>query len=97
MAFLTDKPFSEIHGSVRAELIARASNDHPIFGDDNAKISQFLEEATRDTPVASTIASWKRTKDGRRAFFAIVAQHAGSDKWEILHHGGRDFLKEFKV
>ena len=48
MALLTDKPFSEIHGSVRAELIAFVSHNHLVFGDDSAKVLlvfQFLEEA----------------------------------------------------
>ena len=78
-------------------MIARVSHDHPVFDDDNAKVFQFLEEATRGTLIASTIAPWKGIKYGRRAFFAIVAQHAGIDKWESVIKAAENFLKSSKL
>ena len=41
MVLLADKTFSEIHCSVRAELIVRVSHDHPVFGDDSGKGRSF--------------------------------------------------------
>ena len=79
-AILTNKQFSKNHGSVEAELIARVSHDHPVLGDNSAKVFNFLEEVTRGTAVASTIAPYKCSKDGRGAFFAVVSQHAGVDE-----------------
>ena len=49
------QPHSTEHGSVEEELIARASHDHALFRDDNAKVYFHLEEATRSTPYASSI------------------------------------------
>lgn len=94
--FLTDKPFSEIHGSIKAELIARASHDHAVFGDDSAKVFQLAEEATRSTSVASTLGPFRRTKDGRGAVKAIQDQHAGIDKWEGVIKTSENFLKLHK-
>ena len=92
-ALLTNKPYSEQHGSVEAELIPRVSHDHPVFGDDSVEVFNFLEEATIGTVVTSTIAPYKRSKDGRGAFFAVVSQHAGLDKWEGAIKTSETFLK----
>ena len=96
MPLITDWPFSEIHSSIRAELIARASHDHPIFGDDSAKVFQFFEEATRLTSIAPTLAPFKRAKDERGAFNAVKAQHAGIDKRESVIKTAESFLKSSK-
>ena len=45
--------------------------------------NSWKKPATRGSAVASTIASYKRGMDGHGAFFAIVTQHAGVDKWEV--------------
>jgi hypothetical protein len=41
-----------------------------------------LEEATRGTPYAPSIKPFQRAKDGRGAWFALVNQYAGKDKWQ---------------
>jgi len=81
---LRTEPYSVEHGSVQAELIARVSHSHPVFGDDSGKIWDLLEEATRTTPIASTIAPFKATKNGRGAYLSVILQHAGVDKWEAI-------------
>ena len=40
------QPHSIQHGSVEAELIARASHTHALFHDDNSDIYDLLQEAT---------------------------------------------------
>ena len=40
------QPHSIEHGSVEAELIARASHTHALCGDDNSDLYYLLEEAT---------------------------------------------------
>ena len=76
------EPYSVEHGSVEEELIARASHDHPLYREDNAKLYYFLEEATRTTSYAASLKPYQRRKDGRAAWFAIVQQYAGVDKWQ---------------
>ena len=43
------QPHSIEHGSVEAELIARASNTHALFRNDNSDLYFLMEEATYDT------------------------------------------------
>ena len=76
------QPYSEEHGSVEGELIARAKHDHPLYRDDNKAVYQYLEEATRSTQYAATLKPFQRAKNGRGAWEAIVLQYAGKDKWE---------------
>lgn len=76
------QPHSTEHGSVEEELIARASHDHALFQTDNAKVYFYVEEATRTTAIAASIKPYQRTKDGRGAWKALIAQYAGRDKWE---------------
>ena len=80
----TGKPFSEEHGSVEAELIARASHNHALFRDDNAKLYHHIEEATRGTVYAASIQPFQKTKAGKEAWEAITSQFAGDDKWDKL-------------
>jgi hypothetical protein len=76
------QPHSTEHGSVEAELVARASHNHALYRDDNASVYYKLEEATRTTPYAASIKPFQRAKDGRGAFQALTNQYAGQDKWE---------------
>ena len=77
-----NKPHSEEHGSVEAELVARASHGHELYREDNATVYYSLEEATRGTSYAALIKPFQRTKDGRGAWNALTNQYAGKDKWE---------------
>ena len=89
----TNQPYSELHGSVQGDLIARASHTHGLYNDDNATVYYKLEEACRTTTYAASIAPFQKKKDGRSAFLALKSQYAGDDKWhleikkqdEILH------------
>ncbi len=77
-----NQPHSIEHGSVEAELVARASHIHALFRDDNVSVYHYLEEATRSTSYAASIKPYTRAKNGRGAWLAIVSQYAGVDKWE---------------
>jgi hypothetical protein len=88
----TNQPFSEEHGSVEAELIARASYAHPLFQQDNAAIYYGLEEATRGMIYAASIKPFQRTKDGRGALAAMISQCAGEDKWRALIKQAEDLI-----
>ena len=87
------QPHSTEHGSVESEMIARLSHTHALFRDDNAKVYHFLEEATRTTIYSSTLTPFKRRKDGRGAYLALLSQHAGDDKWEKELRNQENFLK----
>ena len=76
------QPYSTEHGSVEAELIARASHEDALFRNDNNQVYHFLEEATRTTTYAASIKPFQGNRNGRGAWLALIAQYAGVDKWE---------------
>ena len=54
----------EEHGSVEMDMIMRASHDHALFREDNAKVYFKLDEATRKTMYTALIKLYQRTKNG---------------------------------
>ena len=62
--------------------MARASHNHAIYRDDNAKVYYLLEEATRDTNCSTSIKLFQRAKNGREAWLAMICQYTGDNKWE---------------
>ena len=81
-ALAPGQPHSTEHGSVKDELVARASHTHALFRDDNMTVYHHLEEATRSTFYAASIKPYQCAKNGRDAWFALVGQYAGIEKWE---------------
>ena len=57
-----DQPYSTTHGSVCKEMTMRFSHTHALCSDDNGKVFDDLELATRSTKFAASIAPFKRTK-----------------------------------
>ena len=57
-------PYSTEYGSVKGELVARASHTHMLFCNDNAQVYHYFEEATRSTSYAPSINIFQRRKDG---------------------------------
>ena len=76
------QPHSIDHGSVEAELIARALHTHALFRNDNSDLYFLLEEATWSTPYAASIKPFQQNTDGEGAWKALTSQYAGKDKWE---------------
>ena len=79
---VANQPYSEEHGSVEEELIARADHTHALFCNDSASVYYFLEEGTRGTHFAASIKPFQRRKDGRGAWISLKSQYAGQEKWE---------------
>ena len=75
-------PHSIEHGSLEAELIARASHTHALFWNADSDLYFLLEEATWSTPYAASIKPFQRNRDGKGAWNALTSQYAGKDKWE---------------
>ena len=77
-----NQAYSLEHGSLEADLVARASHAHGLYRTDNKEVYFKIEEATRSTVYADSIKAFQRGKDGRAAFAALKKQYAGVDKWE---------------
>ena len=87
-----NEPHSIEHGSIMQEMVHRYSHVHALFADDNAKVYDDLELATRGTKYAASIAPFKRRKNDREAFKTLKAQHAGPAMWDAQQHKDFDFL-----
>ena len=93
------QPHSIEHGSVEAELIARASHTHALFQNDNSDLYFLLEEATQSTPYAASIKPFQRNRDGEGAWKALTSQYAGKANGRLksrsknnycIHISGKD-------
>ena len=86
------RPYSSEHGSCLDELTARMTHSHHMFAVDNRSLYELLEQALQSTSLEGTISPFKKTHNGRAAFKAVVAQHAGKDKWKAMIKGAQDRL-----
>ena len=80
-ALAPSEPYSLEHGSVKQELVARASHTHALFREDNSDVYYKLEEATRGTLYAASIKPFQRVKQGREAWLQSLDSMLGKDKW----------------
>jgi hypothetical protein len=81
-ALKTNKPHSEMYGSVELDLVNCASHDDPLFHENNKNVYFCIEEAVRGTEYAVSIKPLQRAMDGRGALVSVKSQYAGRDKWE---------------
>lgn len=75
------QPYGATAGSITQELVTRATHDHPLFRSDNQTVFNLLDDVLRTTSYAPTLSVYRRTKNGRGAWLAILAQYVGKDKW----------------
>jgi hypothetical protein len=71
-------------GSLIEELIARLPHSGATYKNDNATVYMMIEKSVRNTSVASTIKGFARKKDGRGAYLALIANHAGATKYRSI-------------
>jgi hypothetical protein len=55
-------------------------HDHPVFDDDNHAIFDMLHDSLQGTTFGATINPYKKKKDGRMAWLALLNRHAGQDR-----------------
>ena len=83
-------------GSLHDELIARLIHTGAIYKNDNTSVFMKIEKATRGTSVESTVKSFARRKDGRGAFLALIANHAGDTKYRGILKKRMNLLQNIK-
>ena len=83
-------------GCLHDELIARLPHVGPIYKHDNATVFLKVEKASRSTSVESTVKAFARKKDGRGAFLAVIANHAGDTKYRAIHKKRLNLLTNIK-
>lgn len=93
---LLDNSYFGESGSLMEELIARLPQTGAIFKNDNATVYMLIEKAARGTSVESTIKGFARRKDGRGAFLALIANHAGDVKYRSIMKKKMHLLQNIK-
>ena len=83
-------------GSLLEELITRLPHTGPIYKDDNKTVFMMIAKAVAGTSVESTIKSFSRRKDGRAAFQALIANHAGDTKYRSIVKARNNLLQNVK-
>ena len=83
-------------GSLHDELTARLSHVGPIYKNDNCSVFLKIEKASRGTSVESTVKAFSRRKDGRGAFLALIANHAGDTKYRAINKKRMHLLQSVK-
>ena len=83
-------------GSLIDELTSRLPHTGPIYRNDNKTIFMKIDEASRGTSVESTVKAFSRRNDGRGAFMALVANHAGDTKYRAIMKKRMNLLQNIK-
>jgi hypothetical protein len=83
-------------GSMIEELITRLPHTGPIYRDDNKTVFMMISKAATGTSVESTIKSFSRAKDGRGAYKALIANHAGDTKYRAIVKARMNLLQNIK-
>ena len=83
-------------GSLQDELQARLPHTGPIYKSDNASVFTLVEKACRNTTMESTVKSFARKKDGRGAYLAVIANHAGDTKYRSIYKKKMFVLQNIK-
>ena len=71
------EPHSEQHGSIKGDLIARMTHNHALFKVDNGTVYSMIESSTRGSDVTSSIAPFRKMRDGRGALNALSLSMPG--------------------
>ena len=91
-----NRPYSTLAGSVAGEQALQISHNNPLFRDDNEQFYGILEEAVRGTVFEVTIKPFQRRADGRGSYLALIAQHAGQDKWIAILRTAKKYVNNRK-
>ena len=83
-------------GSLMLELVSRLPHTGPIYQNDNATVYMKIEKAARGTQVESTVKTFARRKDGRGAYLALIANHAGDTKYRAIQKKRMNLLQNIK-
>ena len=93
---LANCPHSADAGSIQGEQARRLSHTHPLYRDDNKTLFGVLEVALRGTVYEASIKPFQRKAEGRKAYLALIAQHAGKDKWVKILRDAKTYVNEKK-
>ena len=79
---LPNKCYSEKHGSLRNELIARCTHNDGVYDTNKEIVYNFMREALTGTKWSSILKQHEKSKDGRAVWMALIRNHGGEERWE---------------
>ena len=79
-----DRITAASYDSIMDELIARTPHEGPKFREDNALVYQIVQDLVAGSTHESSIKSFRRARDGRGAYLALVQHNLGSSKWDRI-------------
>ena len=74
----TNSPISAEYNSIMEELIDYAPHNGDAYTEDNTKDFQILQDMVAGSSFETSIKSFQRTRDGRKAYLALVQHNLGS-------------------
>jgi hypothetical protein len=86
------EPHSEKNESIEGNMAARMSHTHALYKIDIGSVFNLVENAVRGSNVASMIAPFCKTRNGRSAMNALKTQHAGKAIWDRLVKEAKHFF-----
>lgn len=75
---------SASYETIMDEMISRVPLSGPEYIEDNAKAYQIIQDLVAGTSHESSIKSFRRSRDGRSAYLALVQHNLGSSKWDKI-------------
>ena len=77
-----DLPYDPDSGSLMNELIVGVELTGAGWDEDNATVFSILQEMVKESPMASSLKSHQRRRDGRGAYQSLVQHNLGSAQWD---------------
>ena len=79
---LNDVTWSGTNMSMMEELIEHAAHEGASYKADNATVYRLIQDTVADISHISSIKPYQRSRDGRKAYEALVLHNMGNSKWE---------------
>ena len=77
-------PYGTNYNGFFEEMVACASHDTVSYPEDNASVMNILIHVLKGTSFEVSLAPFKKTRDGRNAFFVLSQHNLGTNRWEHI-------------
>ena len=83
---LPGKCYSDEHGSLQNELIARYYHYNAYFDENNQMLLGLLQNSLRGCKYSANLTEFEKSKNGCRAYFQLAQRFGGTQAWESAHN-----------
>ena len=93
---MLDHPYYAAAGSIQGEQTIHISLNHPLYRDNKNSFFAILEMDLRGTTNENSIKLFQSTGNGPPAYKALIAHHAGKEKWFKILWYAKTYVNERK-